>query len=115
MDDMDNSPLFPHDILGRLALLLSSILFVPIGGMGAYMFLVKARPQGWAEWLMIRAAGNLLLALALFFTCGFIWAMTTPRWLENLLQPVARRLVLALAAFAIPFGVMTFWALLNGI
>jgi hypothetical protein len=111
--NMDNSRLFPRDLYGRIALFISSLFFVPIGFLGAYMFLVKARPRGIIERLLLSAAGNFLMALSLFFLCGFIWAVATPKWLENLLGTATRRLAFAMVVFVVPFAVLVGWALLN--
>jgi hypothetical protein len=107
----DTSSLFPRDFYGRLALATSALFFVPIGSLGDYMFLVKAKPKGLGERLMIDAAGNLLLALALFFICGLVWAVTTPRWIEDLLGTFTRRLLFALMTFVVPFSVSAIWAI----
>jgi len=107
------SPLFPRDLFGRLALGIASLFFVTLGTMGAYTFLVRARPNGIVEKLTFILVGELFVAMALFFGCGLVWAVATPRWLESLLAPVAKRLMIALAVFVIPFGIVALWALMT--
>lgn len=113
--DPNITPLFPRDLYGRLALGIASLLFVPLGSLGAYAFLIRARPKGIIERLAFMATGEMLLAMALFFGCGFIWAVATPQWLERLLAPVANRLLIALALFWLPFCILALWALITGL
>jgi hypothetical protein len=81
-------PLFPRDLYGRMALALASAFFGPICGVMAFASLFGARPRPWQgvlEWLFLAIAEELFLALFLFFACGLIWALATPRWMERLL------------------------------
>jgi hypothetical protein len=87
---------------------------MPLGIAGASVFLIRARAQGLFEWLVQKVAGQLFLAMALFFLCGLIWAVAVPRWLEAFLASVSQRLVLALGVFFVPFAILAIWALIVG-
>ena len=113
--DRNISSLFPRDLYGRLSLGIASLFFGPLGAVGAFTFLVRARPKGITERLAFIVVGELFVAMALFFGCGLLWALATPQWLERLLAPVAKRLAIALALFSIPFGIMALWALVMGL
>lgn len=111
---MDVSRLFPRDPYGRIALFIASTFFVPVFGSAAYMFLFTAKPHSVAEWVCCKFLGELFAVATLFFLCGFIWALATPHWLERLLESVAKKFILAVALFMVPFGVMAIWALFVG-
>ena len=112
--DPDTSRLFPRDPHGRLALAIASLFFLPLGTIGAYTFLCRAQPKGIMERLTSFALVDLSVSMVLFFGCGLIWALATPRWLERLLICIAKRLVIAMALFMLPFGMMALWALIMG-
>jgi hypothetical protein len=112
--DPDTSRLFPRDLYGRIALAIASLFFLPLGLIGAYTCMFRAQPKGVIERLTCFVVGELFVALVLFFGCGLIWALMTPRWLEHLLGCIAKRLIIALVLFMLPFGIMALWALTMG-
>ena len=83
-DTIEN--LFPRDGYGRIALGLSSIT---LGPFSVGLFWLAAYGEffgghhGWLARLTLFALGEMGFALTLFFTCGLIWAIATPRWLER--------------------------------
>jgi hypothetical protein len=105
-------PLFPRDLYGRIALALASAFFGPICGIIAFAPMFGARPrQGVLEGMFLAIVEELFLALFLFFACGLVWALATPRRMERVLEAVTRKLMLALGLFLVPFGILAAWAL----
>jgi hypothetical protein len=111
-------PLFPRDIYGRMALTLASLTFGPIFWLLAVVVVFGARPGpqvvGWPEWCFLAVVGELSVALALFFACGLVWAIATPRWLEQVLDVVVTKLMMALGLFVLPFLGLCVWAVILG-
>jgi len=105
--------LFPRDLYGRLALGIASLFFVPVATFLAFAMLFWARPQGVLGWLIVGTAAELFMALALFFTCGLIWAMATPRWLERFLDSVTEKLAISLLLFILPLASVAVWAFMQ--
>jgi len=104
--------LFPRDLYGRIALALASLFFGPISAVSLYALVFLNRPpQKLLDSLFWIICQELFLALSLFFACGLIWALATPRWLERSLHAVTQKLALALLLFMIPFGLLAFWAM----
>src|SRR5689334_8277403 len=97
------SKLFPRDLYGRIALGIASLVLAPVGAAMFVALLTRPRPRGVTEWLVVAVASELSLALAIFFVCGLVWAVATPKWLEASLERVARRLTVALFLFMVPF------------
>jgi hypothetical protein len=106
--------LFPRDLYGRIALALASLFFGPICGIMAFALLFGARPQGVLVGLFLAVIEELFVALSLFFACGLVWALATPRWLEKLLKPVCTKLVFALGLVIVPLCILAAWALVVG-
>jgi hypothetical protein len=105
------SRLFPRDLYGRLALGIASLLLCPLGTLGAVSCFFGAGPRGLDHWLVRAMAGELCVAFALFFGSGLVWAVATPNWLENLLEPVAKKMAIALFLFWLSFVAWIFLAL----
>src|SRR4051812_9091536 len=80
---MDLSKLLPRDCLGRIALIISGVFFAPLM-LGAALMVLDSIPgkKVW-ETICLAAAADVLLGLALFFLCGLVWAIFTPRWIER--------------------------------
>jgi hypothetical protein len=106
--------LFPRDFYGRIALALGSLTLGPVCWFLAIVLLLGGKPDGILGWLVLAVVEELFLALALFFTCGLIWSLATPQWLEPLLAGVAGRLGIALGLFAIPLCILAAVALAGG-
>jgi hypothetical protein len=106
--------LFPRDTYGRIALALASLSFGPVCWVLAIALVFGSRPGGVLEWLFLAVVEELFVALALFFACGLVWALATPRWLERLLGVVAKKLALALGLFALPLCMLGAWAVIVG-
>jgi hypothetical protein len=104
--------LFPRDLYGRLALGLASLVLFPVGAFGAGALMLGRAPGNVQEWLIFAIAEELFVAWTVFFGCGLIWAVATPRWLENCLESVAKRLSMALALVMVPFGLLVLWTLI---
>ena len=94
--------LFPSDLYGRIALGLASLIFGPMFGIGA-LALFNMRPQGVLDWILVLTAEELLIALSLFFACDLIWALAKPRWMEQFLNVITRKLFIAVLLFMVPF------------
>ena len=110
--------LFPRDLYGRIALALASLFFGPFCWLVAFGVLFGSRrgglPNDVPGWLFLAVVEELFLSLALFFACGLVWALASPRWLERLLDAVAWKLVIALGLFLVPFCILAAWALIVG-
>ena len=106
--------LFPRDPYGRIALALASLSFGPVCWVMALALLFGSRPNDVLEWLFLAVVEELFVALALFFACGLVWALATPRWLETLLEVVAKKVAIALGFFALPLSILAVWALVVG-
>lgn len=107
--------LFPRDLYGRIALGLASLTLGPAFAVAAVAIAV-GRPPGagfwwWALWAVL---GEVFLALTLFFACGLVWALATPRWLERRRRGVVLKLAMALLLGLIPFVAMVVLAALGG-
>jgi hypothetical protein len=76
--------------------------------------LLAAKPGGVLHCLILVVVEEFFLSLALFFTCGLIWSLAMPAWLERLLEKVAKRLAIALAIFAVSLSILAGWALAFG-
>jgi hypothetical protein len=106
--------LFPSDPYGRIALGLASLTFGPVCWVMALALLLGHWPGDVGAWLLLAFAEQLFAALSLFFACGLIWALATPRWLEGLLLVVAQKVAVALGLFALPLCALAAWALTVG-
>src|SRR3954470_963180 len=108
----DMSKLFPRDWRGRVALAISSLFFLPVSVMGAYMFFVHARPKRLLDQFIVVVTADLFFAMALFFATALIWAAATPRWLERLQAGVSKRLVIALFSLVLTASAIAAWTLI---
>jgi hypothetical protein len=106
--------LFPRDLYGRVALALASLSFGPICWVMAIALLLGSRPDGALEWLFLTVVEELFVALALFFAAGLVWSFAMPRWLEGLLQAIARKLAVAIGLFGVPLCILAACALVVG-
>ena len=65
----------PQD--GRLMLGVGGLLFIPLAAGGAWYLIFKApRPQGRLEWGVRILLDELAIAGTLFFSLGFLWAIS---------------------------------------
>jgi len=103
---------FPRDICGRLALGIASAFLAPI--FGFVLFAIALNPdlrRTFEGWLWMAIIEEMVLALFLFFSCGLIWALAMPRWLERCLDSAMRKLTIALMLFWIPYSIVALWSL----
>jgi hypothetical protein len=111
---IDVEKVFPRDVYGRIALALASVILGPVFGFLAVVCLfAEARPNVLGR-LFLLIFEELFIALSIFFACGLIWAMATPRWMECVLTAIVGKLAIALGLFAIPAGLFAAWVLLVG-
>jgi hypothetical protein len=106
--------LFPRDLYGHIALALASLCFGPVCWAMAIALLFGSRPGGVPDRLFLTVVEELVVALSLFFACGLVWALATPRRLERLFGAVAKNLAVALGLLALPLGILGAWALIVG-
>jgi hypothetical protein len=104
---------FPRDAFGRVVIALASAFFGILFWSLAVAVIYGAKPDGALELMFFVAAEELFFVLALLCTCGLIWALATPRWMERALDAIVRKLLLALALFAIPLFALGIWTLSN--
>lgn len=103
---------FPRDICGRIALGVASAFFVPVSGWVLIAIALNTELHRTVEtWIWATLVSELAISLLLFFGCGLIWALATPRWLEKFLHGATRKLALALFLFWTPFAVLSIWSL----
>jgi len=99
--------LFPRSAFGRIVLGLASFFCAPFFCLTAIKFIVVRKwPDDWLGWLYYLLVEELLLALATYFTCGLIWAVAMPRWLEKLKEASAKRLGFAIRLYLWGFCVL---------
>jgi hypothetical protein len=106
--------LFARDPYGRIALALASLTFGPVSWVLTIALVFGSRPGGVLECLFLAFVEELLVSLSLFFACGLIWALATPRWLETLLGVVGKKVAIALGLFALPLCILGVWAVIVG-
>jgi len=104
--------LFPRDLYGRIALALASLTLGPLFGFFsvAMLFRPKIQRPALEEWFIVSLEA-FCLALAVFFACGFVWAVATPRRLERILEHVVAHLGITMCLFWIPFAIAAMWAM----
>jgi hypothetical protein len=100
---------------GRLMMGVAGLLFIPIASAGVYSLLyVLQRPQGPVEWGIRILLDQLAISALLFFTVGFLWAISGNRRLKKLLDTVAIKLAWILIPLAIPAFGMAAWVAIFG-
>jgi hypothetical protein len=105
--------LFPRDVYGRIELFITSTVLGALGSAGCLAILfAAAAPVGWKEILIRIVFVELAITWTLFFACGFIWSIATPRWIESTLEMVTNRFLIALAVF-MPFNLIAIWILMS--
>jgi len=77
---------------GRLMLGGAGLLFIPGFAFGAWQLLfMEPRPKGLAEWGIRIFLDELTIVATLFFSLGFLWAISSTRRLKALLDAVSVR------------------------
>ena len=111
--DTDSPNRGPND--GRVMLAVAGLLFIPLAfAAGWALFFLVARPQGPWEWAAHVVLGELAVAAILFFTIGFLWAITGNRLLKALLDAAAAKLAWVLIPIAVPVFVAVVFVLIGG-
>jgi hypothetical protein len=106
----NNYPPDPHQDDGRMMLGCGGILFIPIAVSGSwYLFFESPRPQGLFEWVVFIVMEELAIGGTLFFSLGFLWAITGSRQLKNVLDIASVRFAWILIPLAIPVFVLVAW------
>jgi hypothetical protein len=96
----------PHD--GRLMLGIGGLLFIPLAARGAwYLLFIAPRPQAPVEWTFRILLDELALLGTLFFSLGFLWAISGSPSLKWLLDVISVKF----AWFLIPPAILLFGAL----
>ncbi len=110
--DVELDRVFPRDVCGRLALGIASAFFVPLSCFILIAIALNTELHRTVEtWIWATLVSELALALLIFFGCGLIWALATPRWLEKFLHGATKKIAVALFLFIMPFSVLGIWSL----
>ena len=100
----ENSDPDSHD--GRLMLGIGGILFIPISAAAVWgLFIELPVPQSPLEWVGRILCEDLAISATLFFTSGFLWAISGNRQLRRLMDSAAVKLAWVLIPMAIPVAV----------
>jgi hypothetical protein len=98
----------PND--GRCALGIGGFLFIPISVSGLYFVAFEMPvPKGLTQWLLHIVLGELAVAATLFFSIGFLWAVTGNRVLKSCLNFSAVKLAWIVIPIAVPFFAAAAW------
>ena len=110
----DVSKLLPKDIPGRIALVLCAIFMAPICGFFGYILLTSHHRRNLGESICLVAAGEILIGLSLFFLCGLVWAICTPKWVEWLTEHIFTHIALAFLVALVPLVGAMIWRVVKG-
>ena len=97
----------PWSISERLALGLASLFFgIPFGFAALVVLLTPMPPLGLMfTWVLI-VTQELLLATTLVAVLGFVWAVATPLWVEELILYAWKKLFIAILLSFVPLVVL---------
>jgi hypothetical protein len=82
---------------------VGGLLFIPISvGTIWGLFFVLPPPQGLLEWVVRILLEDLAISATLFFTVGFLWALSGSQRLKKLMDSASVKLAWILIPLAIP-------------
>ena len=102
--------IFPHDVLGRVALFVASAFWAPVFGFIAYAISVGPAPVTLEGRVFSSVVSELSLAGCLLFGTGLVWSLFRPNWLESLVKRLTQKFILCLAVFILLSCPYAIWA-----